>query len=95
MTLCGDRHWQFHSIHPSGFEEFACGALNDENAISGVKPGTPTSTDPEGMIKQPFLYSKPSGGFLRVIVAEEEARKPRLAIEFYNDEGERLYGVVK
>ncbi len=54
-TFCGDRHWQYHSRHPSGVEEFACGALNDENSRKGVPPGSKKGTDPEGKIKQ-FLY---------------------------------------
>jgi len=28
FLMCGDRHWQYHSIHPSGINEFAVGALN-------------------------------------------------------------------
>src|SRR5688572_5877953 len=45
MIFCGDRHWQYHSIHPSGIEEFACGALNDENARLGVPPGSKRSEE--------------------------------------------------
>ncbi|MBN1294790.1 MAG: alkaline phosphatase D family protein, partial [Candidatus Latescibacteria bacterium] len=30
--ICGDRHWQYHAVHPSGFEEFSCGALVDANS---------------------------------------------------------------
>jgi alkaline phosphatase D len=58
LTFCGDRHWQYHSIHPLGVEEFSVGALNDENAIRGEKPGGPKTTDPEGKIKQPYIYDK-------------------------------------
>lgn len=94
FTFCGDRHWQYHSIHPLGVEEFGCGALNDENAIAGEKPGTPKSTDPEGLIKQPFLYPEPSGGFLHVEVSEAGG-KPQLKIEFRNDENQVLYTAIK
>ncbi len=31
FTVCGDRHWQYHSADPLGVEEFSCGALCDEN----------------------------------------------------------------
>jgi alkaline phosphatase D len=93
MVFCGDRHWQYHSIHPLGFEEFSCGALNTENAIAGVRPGTPGSTDPDGRIQQPFLYSKPVGGFLRVRVGGGE--RGRLEIAFHNDRGEAVYAVEK
>ncbi len=30
--ICGDRHWQYHSVHPTGIEEFSCGALVDANS---------------------------------------------------------------
>lgn len=89
MTFCGDRHWQYHSIHPLGMEEFSCGALNDENAIRGVTPGS--GTDPEGKIRQPFLYPEASGGFLHVQIQPQG----NLQIEFRNDEGRKLYSVTK
>lgn len=95
MTFCGDRHWQYHSIHPLGLEEFSCGALNDENAISGVKPGAKGSTDPEGKIRQPFLYPKPSGGFLHVSVEAAENVGPKLTIRFRDDSGRLQYETVK
>ncbi|MEM7014365.1 MAG: DUF6807 family protein, partial [Verrucomicrobiota bacterium] len=91
LAMCGDRHWQFHSIHPSGVEEFGCGALNDENAISGIQPGDPRSTDPDGLIKQPFIYPEPTGGFLHVISRENGS----LRIEFRDDQGKELYAVEK
>jgi len=94
MTFCGDRHWQYHTIHPLGVEEFSVGALNDENAISGVKVGTKNSTDPEGLIKQPFLYPEPTGGFLHVTVGQTE-KQPLLRIEFRDDLGKVLYNVEK
>ena len=30
--VCGDRHWQYHSVSKEGIEEFSCGALIDANA---------------------------------------------------------------
>jgi len=95
MTFCGDRHWQYHSIHPLGLEEFSCGALNDENAISGTRPGAKGSTDPEGLIRQPFLYPKPSGGFLHVTVDGTANGRPQLTIRFRDDAGLLQYQVVK
>jgi alkaline phosphatase/alkaline phosphatase D len=71
LTFCGDRHWQYHSIHPLGVQEFSVGALNDENAIKGEKPGGPQTTDPEGKIKQPYLYKEPTGGFLHVTINDQ------------------------
>ena len=91
MTFCGDRHWQYYSIHPIGVEEFCAGALNDENARGGRRPGDPRSTDPEGLIKQPFKYPKPTGGFLHVQSRENGS----LRIEFRDDLGEILHAVEK
>jgi len=94
VVFCGDRHWQYHSIHPSGVEEFGCGALNDENAIRGVRPGAKGSTDPESLIRQPFLYPEPTGGFLHVQV-DEDAGQPRLRIDFNDDDGKVLHAVSR
>lgn len=92
MSFCGDRHWQYHSVHPGGFEEFSCGALNDENAIRGEKPGGEKTTDPEGLIDQRFLYPEPTGGFLHVTVGAEPAT---LRIAFVDDLGTELYQVER
>ncbi len=94
LTFCGDRHWQYHSIHPLGVEEFSVGALNDENAIKGEKPGGPKTTDPEGKIRQPYLYPKPTGGFLHVAVSEDQGA-PRLRLRHYDDHGNVGYEVIK
>ena len=64
--VCGDRHWQYHSVDPSGFEEFSCGALVDANSRLGRKPGDPESTDADAAIKQPYYQTPRSGGFLMV-----------------------------
>lgn len=91
LTFCGDRHWQYHSIHPLGVEEFSVGALNDENAIRGEKPGGPKTTDPEGRIRQPYIYREPTGGFMRVVVNDEA----KLVVEHRDDRGMVLNSVVK
>jgi len=91
FILCGDRHWQYHSIHPTGVEEFSCGALHDENSRLGPKPGDPKSTDPKGLIKQLYSQKEKSGGFLQVAVTPERTA----AFSFYDDRGALLYEVVK
>ena len=89
FILCGDRHWQYHSIHPKGVEEFSVGALNDENSIKGIQPGDPKSTDPESLIKQPFISNEPSGGFVHVTAKPDFS----LRIQFYDDQGVLLHEV--
>jgi alkaline phosphatase/alkaline phosphatase D len=92
--ICGDRHWQYHSIDPTGFEEFSTGALVDANSRMGVKPGDEKGTDPDSLVQQPYTSDPPSGGFLLVDVAEA-AEGPRLAFEFFDENGELLHRVVR
>ncbi len=91
FIVCGDRHWQYHSIF-DGIEELACGALVDENARLGRKPGDPKSTDPEGLIKQPYYQDPASGGFLLVHATPAEADSPAmLTFDFRDEHGKTLY----
>ena len=90
--VCGDRHWQYHSVHPSGFEEFSCGALVDANARLGRKPGDPNSTDPQAVVRQLYTQKEPSGGFLAVSVEPvQEKQKPNIRFAFYDENGTLLY----
>ncbi len=93
--ICGDRHWQYHSIDPSGFEEFSCGALVDANARLGRIPGDSLSTDPAGTIIQPYVQKDASGGFLLVNSGRDEYNSPLLLFRFYDDEKNLLYAVKK
>lgn len=94
--LCGDRHWQYHSVHPSGFEEFSSGALVDANSRLGRKPGDPESTDPEGLVKQHYTQEEKSGGFLRVIVKPDRFRPGANAtFQFFDEKGVLQYMVEK
>ncbi len=88
--LCGDRHWQYHSVHPSGIEEFSCGALVDNNSRVGRLPGDPNSTDPKGKIKQPYTQLEASGGFLHVTV-RKNMDKPELVLRYYDEHGSKLH----
>ncbi|WP_186775747.1 beta-propeller fold lactonase family protein [Rubripirellula tenax] len=87
FLVCGDRHWQYHSVHPTGVHEFACGALNDENSRMGVSPGAEYGTDPRGLIQQSYSSTEPSGGFLQFIVGET------LGVTFFDDQGKALHRV--
>ncbi len=94
--LCGDRHWQYHARHPSGFEEFSCGALVDANSRLGVKAGSPKSTDPEGKIQQYYcqLEGEPSGGFLIVTVSLKKGGAEAV-FDFYDEHGSLAYSHTK
>ncbi|MFP4288036.1 MAG: alkaline phosphatase D family protein [Bacteroidales bacterium] len=95
--ICGDRHWKYHSVHPSGFEEISCGAMVDQNSRIGREPGDPKSTDPEGEIVQLYSDPEPTGGFLHVETKPENAENlfPSLVFTLYDDEGSILYQYTK
>jgi alkaline phosphatase D len=60
FTVCGDRHWQYHSIHPeTGLHEFACGAGSDQHSS-----GTP------GYNEAYHRFHRVKGGFLSVTVRD-------------------------
>lgn len=93
FLMCGDRHWQYHSVDPSGANEFSCGALNDENSRMGRKPGDPKSTDPDGLVTQHFTSRQRTGGFIMIGVKPGEGdAKATIGFEYYDDLGEQLYG---
>jgi len=94
--VCGDRHWQYHSIHPTGIEEFSCGALVDANSRLGRKPGDPKSTDPQGLIKQPYYQTPRSAGFLLIEVTPAKDDQPaKLSFVHHDEQGKVLYRHVK
>lgn len=96
FVICGDRHWQYHAIDPSGIEEFSCGALVDANSRLGRKAGDPASTDPQGLIKQPYLQDPRSGGFLEVsLVPASDSQPVTLRFIFRDELGEVLHETIK
>jgi alkaline phosphatase D len=58
FTICGDRHWQYHSVHPgTGLNEFSVGPASDAHAS-----GTP------GEDRAYHRFHRVKGGFLSVAV---------------------------
>lgn len=63
FVITGDRHWQYHSVHPgTGVQEFSAGAASDEHA--GGSPGE----NP-----QYHKFHRAKGGFLAVTLRREGA----------------------
>lgn len=61
FVICGDRHWQYHSVHPeTGLHEFSVGAASDEHA--GGSPGR----DPAW-----HLFHLVKGGFLSTTLSRD------------------------
>lgn len=91
FIICGDRHWQYHTIHPSGLQEFSCGAFIDQNSRAGRLPGDPASTDPDAEIEVPFVQiDNWGGGFLHVHL-EQEKNGSRLNFLFKDKLGKIRY----
>lgn len=64
FVVCGDRHWQYHSVHPeTGLHEFSVGAASDSHA--GGSPGE----DPRY-----HRFHRVKGGFLCVELRPEGRR---------------------
>lgn len=62
FTVCGDRHWQYHSVHPeTGLNEFSIGASSDEHA-----GGTP------GLDETYHRFHRVKGGFLSITAKANE-----------------------
>ena len=94
--MCGDRHWQYHSIHPLGIEEFSCGALVDANSRLGRKPGDPESTDPKGLIKQVYAQKERSAGFMLVQVNPAKGgASAKLTVTWHDEHGKVLHTTTK
>jgi alkaline phosphatase D len=80
FVVCGDRHWQYHSVHPqSGVQEFSVGAASDSHA-----GGTP------GENKLYHRFHKVQGGFLSVEL-RTEAEQSVIAFQLRNVSGEVSY----
>jgi alkaline phosphatase/alkaline phosphatase D len=90
--VCGDRHWQYHALDSTGFEEFSCGALVDANSRLGRMPGDPQGTDPRGLIQHLYKQVERSGGFLMISCDSADSdQTPRLSFEFHDERGNSLY----
>lgn len=87
LILTGDRHWQYHSIHPTGVEEICCGTIHRQNSRPGVRPGE--GSDPQARIRQPYISAAPEGGFLQVQVAPASRnRRAELVVQLWAETGE-------
>ncbi len=96
FIVCGDRHWQYHARHPSGYEEFSTGAFVDANSRAGRLAGDPKSTDPGSLIHQFFVQGpgQASGGFLNIRQQTDQGVS-KLIFTFYDEHGKVHYSVTR
>lgn len=84
FVIAGDRHWQYHSVHPeTGVEEFGCGPAS--NAHAGGSPGYD---------KDYHLFHRVAGGFLSVEVRREGGERV-LRLRHHAVDGEAVHESVK
>lgn len=80
FVICGDRHWQYHSVHPqTGLNEFSIGAASDEHA-----GGTP------GENKEYHRFHLVKGGFLSVDL-KREGSKSTITFQHHDIHGALVY----
>ncbi len=76
FIVCGDRHWQYHSVHPeTGVQEFSSGPATDEHA--GGTPGE----DP-----QYHRFHRVGGGFASAAVSKD-GEASSIAFRLHNVDG--------
>ena len=64
FVICGDRHWQYHSVHPeTGVKEFSAGPASNEHAS-----GSP------GFDAKVHKFHRVQGGFLAVTLQRDGAK---------------------
>ncbi len=80
FIACGDRHWQYHSVHPgTGVQEFSCGPASDQHA--GGSPGFDA---------QYHRFHRVKGGFLSVTVSPLGQRST-ITFRFHDVNGKVVY----
>lgn len=80
FVICGDRHWQYHSVHPeTGLNEFSIGAASNEHA-----GGTP------GENKNYHRFHLVAGGFMSVDV-KREGNKSMIVFSHHDVYGKVVY----
>jgi alkaline phosphatase D len=80
FVICGDRHWQYHSVHSeTGLHEFSVGAASDEHA--GGSPGED---------KAVHRFHRVKGGFLAASV-RPEGKQSAIRFELRDVKGDVVY----
>lgn len=83
FIICGDRHWQYHSVHPDlGIHEFSCGPVSDEHATKGPR------------MQNWNRFHRVKGGFLSVLVTPGRDRYA-IMFRFHDTRGSVLYQFKK
>jgi alkaline phosphatase D len=78
VVVCGDRHWQYHSIDPqTGLREYSCGPASNKHAGGWSQ---------DDFRKEYHQYLNVIGGFLSATVEQTDG-KPTLTFRYHDDQG--------
>lgn len=92
--ICNSHDSRFHSIDPTGFEEFSCGTLVNAQKISKmVKPDSISGISEK--VVQPYFQKNSTNGFLMIYSGRNEYNSPVLVFRFFDEAGKLLYSVNK
>jgi alkaline phosphatase D len=81
FVICGDRHWQYHSVHPeTGVREFSVGPASDAHAS-----GSP------GLDATYHQFHRVAGGFLCVTLGRVDAHQSRIQFEHRDVKGKVVH----
>jgi alkaline phosphatase D len=82
VVICGDRHWQYMSIHPTtGVREYSCGPASEEHAGGWKK---------EDFFPEYHRYLNVTGGFLSGTI-EQNKSLPTLTFRYHDVNGKVLF----
>ena len=80
FVVCGDRHWQYHSVHPeTAVREFSVGAASNEHA--GGSPGEDSNY---------HRFHRVKGGFLAVTLAAKDGAS-EITVQHRDVQGEVVH----
>ncbi len=84
FVVCGDRHWQYYSVHPEvGIHEFCCGPASDKHAGGWKK---------DDFREDYHRFLRVKGGYLTVTTNREGGadEDPTIAFRHFSETGEKV-----
>jgi alkaline phosphatase/alkaline phosphatase D len=93
--ICNGPEMQYHSVDPSGFEEFSSGPMIETGALDEKIGVDSTENNPQIGIAETYIQKPASGGFLLITSSRDEYSSPVLLFRFFDRERKLLYAVNK
>lgn len=85
-VVCGDRHWQYHSVHPEdGIQEFCCGPASDPHA---------GGWNQKDYREDYHRFLRVKGGYPSILSERKDSGEPSLTFRHHKENGEIVNEVV-